>query len=84
MSMQRRELVDALVDDTVKGYEGLVSRAVMKQLRSALQDSLEAHPVMDELVDEHVARIPVENSGEQRRDGAPMATPEKKDGKSSG
>ncbi|NUP10733.1 MAG: hypothetical protein HOW73_32210 [Polyangiaceae bacterium] len=67
----RDEYIDDLVDDAVDPYADLLSPLAMKHLRSAVQDALEAHPVLSQLVDEHAPRGAVDQSAEMV-DGKPV------------
>jgi hypothetical protein len=57
--------VDALVEDTTRGCEALLSPAALKQVRSLLRDTFEAHPVMKALIAEGAIREEADASGDR-------------------
>ena len=63
--------IDALTEATLDGYEAILSPAALKQLRGMLALSLEAHPVMSEIVASNAPRQAVDDSKPIEREDAP-------------
>ena len=62
---ERDDFITALVEDTVDGYEKVLSAASMKQMRAALYDAFAAHPAFVALIDENLPRA-VPDASEER------------------
>lgn len=76
----REEHADALVEETVAEYEGLLSTEMRAALRSLLSNAFHVHPAMSELVAEHAPREHTDVSGTQPVDEGEVGEPERKDG----
>ena len=61
--------IEELVDETMAGYEGILSPESMMQLRALLSDAFETHPVLRELANEDMPRE-VDQSGDVPLDPA--------------
>jgi hypothetical protein len=61
----REEHVEALVEETVAGYENVLPPDAVRALKTVLHAAFEAHPVMSELVSEHAPREHADASGTQ-------------------
>ncbi len=59
-----RDLVNELVEDTLAGYEDVLSPSALGQLRALLADSFAAHEVLRGLAAEQAPRAAPERSDE--------------------
>lgn len=66
---ERDDFILGVVEDTLDGYEKILSPAAMKQMRAAMLDAFEAHPVLSAIIDENLPRAVPDRSGERPVEG---------------
>lgn len=74
----RDEHVEALVEEKVAEFAGILSPAQLAELRGILRDACDVHPEVRELVDEHAPREHQDISGPQPIDHDAIAEADRK------